>query len=121
MDEIEILREQMGERFEKWQEARQKAFELRQRNWHREGEKDFSDAWATHAFIQELSRDRMGKELNKLQSRIHRQREANRKLQWRIKELEAIVKKQQQTAIYAIIEEGKKSKTTARWLSEPNK
>lgn len=36
---------------------------------------------------------RIGIELNKLQRRVGRQREANRKLQWKIKELEAYIKK----------------------------
>jgi hypothetical protein len=40
----------------------------------------FVDAWAARAWAYELARERMGRELDKLQRRIGRQREANRKM-----------------------------------------
>jgi hypothetical protein len=56
----------------------------------------FVNYYSRIAHIARLEATLMGKEKNKLQQRIGRQRAANRKLQWRIKELEQRVKKQQE-------------------------
>lgn len=88
MDEIDILREEQRRLFADWRKKREEAFRRGQKNWHLEGGEDFTNAWSIHAYICELEKDKRGSEINKLAHRIGRQREANRKLQWRIKELE---------------------------------
>jgi hypothetical protein len=89
--EVDILREEKLRLFDKWRKQRQRAWAGRREKWHLEGKQDFSDAWAAHARIEELERQRMGAELNKLQQRIGRQRKANRRLIERVKELEYIL------------------------------
>lgn len=89
--EREILREEIIKNFDSWRKAREDAMNRGQSRWHLEGRDDFVQAWANIAYVAELERDKMGRELNKLQQRIGRQRKANRKLREKIEELEQLL------------------------------
>ena len=74
MSDIEQRRRMMREEFDKWHEERKRDLKMRTRT----DENLFVNAWGMAAYYAEAQRDLMGRELNKLQQRVGRQRRANR-------------------------------------------
>jgi hypothetical protein len=75
----------VAEEFERWKKARWSPSESERQDAHRY----FVNAWAMVAWLAEARRDAMGRELAKLQARIHRQRVANREVVRGLLEAEA--------------------------------
>jgi hypothetical protein len=86
----DILKQTIHDNFETWRIDKERGIERDFAN------RSFVQAWANIAYLAEYQRNTMGHEKNKLQQRIGRQRKANNKLVWRVKELELEVKKQKE-------------------------
>lgn len=84
------------EQFEQNFEFMKKSLDASVRRYFKDGK--HVQAYAYLAYIAEGEKYRLGILVNKLQQRVARQRKANRKLQWRIKELEQRIRKMQETS-----------------------
>jgi hypothetical protein len=88
--------------FERWQEARQARFKRDDEIQGRDEESYYVNAWAKVAWLAEGRELRMGRELEKLQQRIGRQRKTNRDQHRALRQLKERVKNLEDTlSLYA--------------------
>ena len=84
--EWEKLVEQLKKDVERNFDLYRRALRSRVKRTYRE--EHLVQGYHDRALLAELERHKMGRELNRLQQRIGRQRKANQRLAWRVKELE---------------------------------